>query len=179
MTKYICATCDPYDPCSYESGRTNTEPCRCPLMEGNKPDWKPIGTDDCGKPQLPDWCKPDEYIWDDENQSYRKVLKITDKVLLSTTTGFTYYEEFIDIKRHYREANLRPYNKVEMRTLVGKVIDFEKNSDLVLSYDGESGEIYADDVWFSGKELLNNGYTYLGKPCGILEHLNEKGEWVE
>lgn len=57
MAKYICTACDPYDPCFYDSGRTNTEPCQCPLIGNNKPDWKPIRNEDYGKPQISEMNK--------------------------------------------------------------------------------------------------------------------------
>ena len=126
--------------------------------------------------KLPDWCKVGEWVYNKGEDIYGVVMSIDLPYIEVKYDG---RDIVVNTISAIVQARIRPYNKVEMRTLVGKVIDFEENSDLVISYDGESGEVYADDVWFSGEELLNNGYMYLGKPCGIPVHLNEKGEWVE
>lgn len=178
MTKYRCTRCDVYDPCFYDSGKTNTEPIKCPLVEGNKPHWEPIRNEDYGKPPIPDWVKVGEWIWSNEDQRYLKVLQTTDKVLLSTMSGFTYYEDFIDIKRHYKEAHIRPYNAEEMKALVGKVIDRDGDRGLVLFYEDHTNKVYIMGAWFTA-DIVMKRYTINGLPCGVLEHLNEEGKWVE
>lgn len=176
MTKWQCTKCDPYDPCFYESGKTCTEPTRCPLVEGNKPYWQPIRSEDWGKQQIPDWIKVGAWVYNKGEDIYGVVMSID---LPDIEVKYDGRDIVVNTISTIVQARIRPYNRVEMRTLVGKVIDFEENSDLVISYDGENGEVYVDDVWLSGEELLNNEYMYLGKPCGIPVHLNEKGEWVE
>lgn len=127
--------------------------------------------------ELPGWCKPDEWIWDDEDQRYLKVLRITDTVLLSTVSGLTYYEEFIDIKRHYKEARLRLYSPDEMSSLVGKVLHHSTGAYLVTGFENRWNQVKIESVWREAVELKDL-WTWLdGTPCGMLEHLNEKGSW--
>jgi hypothetical protein len=130
--------------------------------------------------QLPDWCKVGEWVWDVEDSRYVKVISITDKVLLRTKSKCTYYEELKDMAGNYKQARLRPYNAEEMRGLIGKVIETQKDIAMVLGYSSERNKICVATInnYFSAETLLAVGATIDGKPCGVLEHL-ENGEWVE
>ena len=81
-------------------------------------------------------------------------------------------------------ARLRPYNADEMRGLVGKVVTTSsgRHCTLVTAYKQEYSAIEPQvmlNKWLYATDLLNGGNTIDGKPCGVLEHLNENGEWVE
>lgn len=180
MTKYRCTRCDVYDPCFYDSGKAGSEPIRCPLVEGIKPHWKPIRNADYGKPMIPDWIKVGAlvYFWDDA--VYAEITKIEtigcSAPIIHFNNGTSRICGSLSWDAVLR-ARLRPYNAAEMKALVGKVLDWEENRDLVISYDGERGEVYVDDMWLSGEDLLNNGYKYQESPCGVLEYLHkEEGE---
>lgn len=167
MTKWQCTRCDVYDPCFYESGKTCTEPI---------PDWEPIRSENWGKPQIPDWIKVVAWVYDKEECSYGVVLSINMPRIVVEYAD----TDIVNTVNEIVPARVRPYNKDEMKRLVRKVITFEENRDLVISYDAKSGKVFIGDVWLSGENLLNNGYaTCLGEPLGTLEHLNEGGEWVE
>ena len=123
--------------------------------------------------KLPEWCKVGEWVYTC-NGDYRKVEAITDGIVclsggLNVPVG--------DIHSEMVSARLRPYNKEEMRGLVGKVVcGSEGKTFLVLAYSPNT-------VFFGGfshtpEDLTLDIYKLPdGSPCAILEHL-EDGEWV-
>lgn len=128
---------------------------------------------------LPDWCKVGEWVWDVEDSRYVMVKSITDRVLLCTKSKCTYYEELKDMTGNYEQARLRPYNADEMKALVGKVIITPDGVSLICSYDVEDEKIEITTAFYDAQQLLENALYIDGKPCGVLEHLNDDGEWVE
>lgn len=129
--------------------------------------------------QLPEWCKMGEWVWDIEDSRYVKIISITDMVLLCTKDKCTYYEDLEDMKGNYNQARLRPYNAKEMKALMGKVIEHSGDCMLVTAYSQKRNFIIADSVSQTPKDLLDGGYTIDGKPCGVLEHLDDKGVWIQ
>lgn len=125
---------------------------------------------------LPVSCKVGEWVWTTTFNAYFKVDR-ADKLFIDGK-GLDGSEYSITIE-NLRQARLRPYNKKEMRGLVGKVIDWESNRELVISYNAAEVEVYVDRMWCNAEYLMNNEYTIDGKPCGVLEHLNDNGEWVQ
>lgn len=187
MTKWRCTRCDKYDPCFYDSGKTGNEPIRCPLVEGNKPYWEPIRSEDWGKRQipeksdsLPDWIKIDAICWHkrcgyfkvtwiDDVSSRVDIQKIDDK-----SKG---YLSFHTVCNEVYQARLRPYDAEEMNMLVGKVLDWDGDRCLATLYDADMHKVYLG-AWYSADSIMER-FTIDGLPCGVLEHLNEEGEWVE
>lgn len=129
------------------------------------------------KPELPDWCKVGEWVY---YRGYRKIIEVKALrlVLESTHCGnLTVYPE--EIGKEVKPARLRPYNADEMKSLVGKVIcGNDTNFRAMIVYaDGVSGVVETIHYDYNAEELAQS-YTIDGKPCGVLEHL-ENGEWVE
>lgn len=133
--------------------------------------------------QLPDWVKVGETYYDYGARRYFKVTGIDDEKsevsiswepdMSAEVISYSIFKEFA------RPARKRQFNAEEMKALAGKVL-----SD-------SSGEWRSLILWASGVEITTYNRSYSpdtlmvydfvvdGKPCYKLEHLNEKGEWVE
>lgn len=135
-------------------------------------------------PKLPDWCKFGVVGWhkragyfevcaDDELAQRISIRQIDDK-----SRGWLSYETLCT---EVKQARRRPYNTKEMQELIGKVVvDNEHgNMFLVTAFVAvDEGEVCVDGVVYNADDLLEC-YTINGKPCGVLEHLNENREWVQ
>lgn len=129
--------------------------------------------------KLPDWCKVGEWVWLDPQKIYGpagyKKIKNIDGLELTFADGCCIY-----FSHKIKQARLRPYNDDEMKALVGKPITMLDGAVCLCSvYSKRDKSVILDSVHWDAQELLNSGYTLDGKPCGKLEHLNDKGEWVE
>lgn len=141
--------------------------------------------------KLPEWCKVDAICWH-KRCGYFKITYIDDvskrvdiQQVEDTSRG---YFSFNTICNEVKQARLRPYNAEEMRGLVGKVIEVEPGhfslclrvkglwADFLDDCDNEDdrARIISYDC-----DMLKHRNTIDGQPCGVLEHLNEKGEWVK
>lgn len=135
--------------------------------------------------ELPDWCKVGEWVW--SNDSYHKIVRIKTNgcsapvIILDDGNKYTFGSlSWDDIS----QASPRPYNKKEMKALVGKVVD-KKDGDafVVTAYTPELDSrklsaVSIDDMWVTPDAVLEY-FTINGKPCGVFEHLNDNGEWVK
>lgn len=133
--------------------------------------------------QLPVWCKVGETYYDYGAQHYFKVTGIDDEkseVLISwepaALADVISYPLFIG---YAKPARKRQFNEKEMLDLVGKVLSSPSGEwrSLILWASGEEVSTYHRS--YSANTLMDDGYTIDGKPCYKLEHLNDKGEWVE
>lgn len=131
--------------------------------------------------KMPDWCKVGEWVYHDSDGYYYKIKSI-DKVNdeIQITDGKSEYPYTVnEIGTLFSPARLRPYNADEMRGLVGKVIEQRENASVVVFYSSKNGGvIFVNSLVYTATDILNNGYTIDGSPCGVFEHL-ENGEWVE
>lgn len=136
--------------------------------------------------KLPAWCKVDALCWH-KRCSYFKVTYIDDyskhvsiQQVEDKSKG---YLSFHTVCNEVVQARPRPYNEYEMEALVGKAIKTpDGNVYICTAYQKptDAHEAVVDvDAWISAAGLLEDGYTIDGSPCGKLEHLNEKGEWVK
>lgn len=135
------------------------------------------------KDELPDWCKVEEWLYYPEDMGHGVYLKISE-----IKNGVVYAKERDDydpwqisykhIREYAKPAHKRPFNEKEMKALLGKVIVDGENEFFVSAYYGEI-KILAAGVSgeFDAQSLMR--CICEGKPCFKLEHLNEKGEWVE
>ena len=129
------------------------------------------------KTKLPDWCKVGEWVWAIAFNAYFKVDKVDGLFIYGTAFPGSEYSVAIN---NVRQARLRPFNAEEMRGMVGKVINNPCSSRLVTAYnEGDCIKILTSIGWYTADDLMTSDYTIDGKPCGVLEHLNENGEWVE
>lgn len=131
--------------------------------------------------KLPDWFKVGAIGYDNKLNEYFEITNIdNDNVVVKfiETSGYFSYQYFNEF---CSEARKRPFNAYEMKALVGKVIegtsiDFRALIHYYTSADDSVCTIYNS---YNAKELMESHIAIDGKPCYVLEHLNEKGEWVE
>lgn len=124
--------------------------------------------------KLPEWCKVGEWCYGLDIYGKGKYFKI-----IKIQNNYVYGDECCVKSLFVSQARIRPYNSDEMRSLIGKVIEHDNLFILVTYYDGRDNDITLNGYVADAKRLLNEGFTIDGKPCGVLEHLNEDGEWVE
>ncbi len=128
------------------------------------------------KETLPDWCKVGEWVWSDGK--YHKIIETGQDWIRTAWDDHTGI--WGNILHQFSQARLRPYNAEEMKALVGKVLS-QKSYDFrgLIHYASASGnKIDVSNFTYSSEELIGSDYTIDGKPCGVLEHL-ENGEWLE
>lgn len=131
--------------------------------------------------KLPEWCKVGEWVWAIAFNTYFKVDKVDGLFIYGTDFSGSEYSVAIE---NVRQACPRPYNAEEMKALVGKVIEDNYSAHLVIGLikpdpaENVSCHVRASQSWLASDKLLQQ-FTIDGRPCGVLEHLNEKGEWVE
>lgn len=126
--------------------------------------------------QLPDWCKVGAWVYDKAISKYSQVAAEDTTEHLQKVCKFISKGEIV-------QSRLRPYNAEEMKALVGKVIENWHHAHLIIGFikpdpaENLSAFIRAGQCWIAADRLLSD-YTLDGKPCGVLEHL-ENGEWVK
>ena len=132
---------------------------------------------------LPDWCKVGSYVWSDRYGYFEisYINEVSKHVHIRQCNGGTVaFLRFNTIINYSNEARLRPYHEDEMKALVGKSITFKDGAVcLCTAWAAQRKQIILDNASWTAEGLLNVGYTIDGKPCGVYEHLNDEGEWVE
>lgn len=127
---------------------------------------------------LPDWCEVGEWVY---NTVYKEYVQISDidEFEVSLKDGAYCSMGIKSFLEDCRQARLRPYNAEEMKALVGKVITFTDGAvALCTAYSVQNNIVIIDNTSWKPDSLINVGYSINGKPCGVLEHL-ENGEWKE
>ena len=132
---------------------------------------------------LPDWCKVGAIVLKHE---YMEIVEITDngvkcKYLEATEDGTAGKTSVIstDYLITGYPARLRPYNADEMKALVGKSLKHSTGVYLVTAFEYKWDQVNIESVWRDSSELAELWTQLDDKPCGVLEHLNDEGEWVE
>lgn len=139
-------------------------------------DWQNSLLERPEKNTLPDWCKPGAWVWSDGK--YHKIIE-TGQDWIRTAWDDRTGIWGMNILYQFSQARLRPYNAEEMRGLVGKMVTTDKgDASIVTDFDTSLDELCIYAEWYKNKELLNSAWQIDGKPCGVLERL-ENGEWVE
>lgn len=128
-------------------------------------------------PQFPDWAEVGGYVYDERN-GYGKIVSGSVKscyIEFDGGAGDFVPGAFAKLK----QARLRPYNAEEMKSLVGKIICEANASHVATTCIHHDGTDYLrlGIHLYDAEELISKGFTFDGKPCAILEHL-ENGEWV-
>ena len=179
MRKFECNACGRN--CMLEISSA-LDPKHCVLFSVNTTQWQEVKEENTqvklpeqpSNPRmLPDWVKVGEWVYDTTIKEYACIKKEESK-------GW-YFEHIED--GTIIQARKRPFNAEEMKALVGKVVEHKKNLHLVTNYLEDSTDntpyVCVGTNWREAKGLIEHGYTIDGKPCYVLEHLNDKGEWVE
>ena len=127
--------------------------------------------------KLPEWCKNGALAWENGDYFELEVIDEDHRITMKYSDG-TEESVIADyIGKHVKQARLRPYNAEEMKALVTRVIEDEDELMFVTGYDKKDNLVVVWDEYFSADSLLRK-CTIDGKPCGVMEHL-ENGEWVE
>ena len=127
---------------------------------------------------FPEWCKVGEWVYspcgcDPNKGSYFKITQIDDVCIIGENDA-CYVDNAV-------RARLRPYNPEEMKALVGKVVmwdDYKKSFLIIGSSCEDLPMVFFGGCDHTAHDLQVGRYLIDGKPCGVLEHL-ENGEWVE
>ena len=171
-------------PCYVELANDSLIPRNCIFGNSRTPKWERVPDEPEQNPEeteLPDWCKFGEWIFDANENCYAKVICVGELIELlyrcerdQETRSRQYINDFC------KQARLRQHTADEMRQLVGKVLeDKYANLYLATSYLPHRGGLLFGGYYYDAGELLGGGFTINGSPCGVLEHLNDAGEWVE
>jgi hypothetical protein len=183
MKKFECTSCT-HRKCTCELEDTLCSP---PQNCINKyvsfiPNWHEVKEETTTKSsQLPDWCKVGEWVYNVEKKQYQTISLINGTVTCKNidSEGCTQYG-YGAFMGDCVEARKRPFNAEEMQGLVGKVIETKNQIAIVIGYIKNSNRILlGNDNFLSAEQLINLEATSNCKPCYVLEHKNEKGEWVE
>lgn len=184
MIKFECTSCT-HRKCTCELEDTLCSP---PQNCINKyvsfiPNWHEVKEETTTKrSRLPDWVKECAIGYDNEQKRYFEVIDIDKKWVdieyLDDGNGATC--SYTDMQ-NCSEAVKRPFNEKEMQGLVGKIMEHATGRYLITacaSFSTGEWKIEADDQYYLAELLLKDDFTIDGKPCYVLEHL-ENGEWVE
>ena len=178
MTKWKCNKIGCYGDCEIDIAAPYA-PATCVCFDKKRAEWRFVQKEPEQKQKsettLPDWCKVGEWVYSIPAQKYDKIIAI--QYLRIVTREMKYTDDYIN-DGNVVQARLRPYNKAEMKALVGKVLDRNGDRGLVIAYDDDTNRVYLLlGAWFSADFIMKN-HTIDGKPGGVLEHL-ENGVWVE
>ena len=193
MKKFKCTEC--IAECELTLKTDEFMPHYC-LSDKEEADWHEVkevysaknAQPDVEAKQLPEWVKIGAVGYDAMNNEYFEITHIENdsfrakSIDSSNSCSSLYFNEFV------YEANKRPFNDAEMKALVGKILTHKETGDLTLvtdfinHYDKDLdlhyGTVFAFDDNYTDGDLMTD-CTLDGKPCYVLEHLNEKGEWVK
>lgn len=133
--------------------------------------------------KLPDWCKVGAYVW-----SGGEYFEVTENHLSDDWVGFKnivtgvrgcYTPRYLS--DHFKQARLRPYSAEEMKALMGKVIKKGPSMHIVTGFENVFDNecmVHVNGCLYGAKDLLRQ-FTINNKPAGVLEHLDDKGEWIK
>lgn len=142
-------------------------------------------------PTIPDWCKTGALVYVTPNNRepfYGKIYGVTYSRVYNTTEvkvtldGETVVGVFT--WDNVRRARLRPWTYKEA---IGKTVfwkfDNSKKEIVSMIYradDGGNVYVFGHGELKAKKLMMDGRFSQSdGSPCGVLEHENEKGEWVE
>ena len=180
MTKYICECFDAAIRCTHET--TGSCPTFCSLS-GSKANWHEVEEQ---KPNLPEWCKIGAWVWFRGN----KFFGYDPEYLKITAIGHNGKENVIDCGKKInfplsvvKQARLRPWTYKEAPETLKVISKCEPEQMICLflaSRNKHSVQYTTLPAWYIEVNILMDKYLQLdGSPCGVLEHKNEQGEWVE
>lgn len=143
-------------------------------------DWQNSLIERPAKP-LPDWCKVGEWGYDTAVECYFEIVGIThfnvDVAYIGKAWRYNIGRDIFD--DNYRPTHLRAFNNKEMEALVGKVLKRNTGLYLVTAYENRQNQVKIEGGWRDADALMRIWTWPTGAPCGVREHLNDAGEWVE
>lgn len=187
--------------CEFETTCTG-KPDFCPL-DGHSAKWEEVAGESEQKPnepvtdcnqlatncsQLPDWCEVGGWFYfaSSNFEEDRKYLKITESKNGGIFAKEKYDSDpcwfsFVSLKQFAKPASLRPWTA---REAIGKVVCWEgdyshrENIAIINAVDFE-GFVIGDLIGNTDLQGLTTSCFYQpdGKPCGVLEHMSDDGEW--
>ena len=182
MTKYECR-CAANSPCRCViECSPGIAPFRCCLTGASSCNWRRVGDQ---KPELPKWCKVGAWVWygpfDGINfeQPYFKIERIDGELVYekSHNNGFPVHYAYL------KQARLRPWTYKEAPETLKVISKCEPEQMICLflaSRNKHSVQYTTLPAWYIDVKILMDKYLQLdGSPCGVLEHKNEQGEWVQ
>lgn len=177
MTKYICECLDGARKCTHETSGFSA-PTVCCVRANATCHWRRVKNQEVETPvpKLPEWCKIGAWVWNDEI-GYGKIEQEprTGELLVFFGGGTRAFEA-----ERYKEARLRPWNDDELKSKVGKVFEDDvKNLTLCFRYHRDDETLHFAGKLMSAQLFTESDWKLDGSPCGVLEHKNEDGEWVE
>lgn len=183
MKKFECDDCNAN--CKVTVKHGECPPCFC-IYDVSGAGWHEVKEENTqqfgNSEQLPDWVKVGEWVYCPTTRNYGEVVDQQGNTVLLRPFGSDDDEVFSKdiniILERGKPARKRPFNVYEMKAMVGKVLSGDKFDYCALITYTEAEMIETQHYTYTSDELIN-GYTIDGKPCYKLEHLNEKGEWVE
>lgn len=184
MTKYICECLDGAGKCTHETPSFSAPTLYCVRAHATC-HWRAAEEQ---KPELPEWCKIGAWVWfkGDKDTGYEPgYLKITD-------VGYNGIENVINAEGDgiismplsvVKEARLRPWTYKEAPETLKVISKCEPEQMICLflaSRNKHSVQYTTLPAWYIDVKILMDKYLQLdGSPCGVFEHKNENGEWVE
>ena len=178
MSKWKCEKCGTTVPCVLDYGEASkTNPALCVIGKYLTPNWQEVKEETEKKKEtaLPDWCKVGEWVWTITYDAYFMVDEVNELFIVGEDC---YGDNYSVTLEKARPARLRPYNAEEMKKLVGKVLQYNTDSYLVTAFENRLNQVKIESVWRDADELMKVWICLDGKPCGVMEHL-ENGEWIE
>ncbi len=182
MTKYECR-CVAHKPCRCViECSIGFAPLRCCLTGDSSCNWRRVENQEVETPvpKVPEWCKIGAWVWNDEI-GYGKIEQEprTGELLVFFGGGTRAFEA-----ERYKEARLRPWTYKEAigKTVFWKFDNSKKEIASMIDRADDEGNVY---VFGYGelkakKLMMEERFSQSdGLPCGVLEHKNEEGEWVE
>ena len=185
MTKYICECLDGARKCTHETPGFST-PTLCCVRANATCHWRKVENQEgeAPAPIIPEWCREGAWVHvtpDNREPYYGKVYAVDcSGVWIAVENAIAIRTFFIN---RIRPARLRPWTYKEAPETL-KVIDkYEPDRIVCLflaSKNKNSVQYTTLPAWYIDTKTLMDKYMELdGSPCGVLEHKNEQGEWVE
>ena len=148
-------------------------------------DWKNSIVKRPEKTTLPGWCKVGEWVWVKAEKSYERITWTKDRTF--GTNMLIWNVEAID--KTVFQARLRPWTFEEAPAVL-KVKDphgfalaylspFGGKYIIAYHHPDEYEKMNLGEVTFTFSAFADIFTQVDGKPCGVLEHINDAGEWVE
>lgn len=179
MTKYECCYAE-HKPCRCVIECSDgVAPFRCCLTGDRSCNWRKV------EDQKPEWCKVGAWVWHGPvdgiafEQPYFKIERIVGELAYekSHNSGIPVHYTYL------KPARLRPWTYEEAPETL-KVIDKHEPKRIIClflaSKNKNSVQYTTLPAWYIDTKTLMDNYMQLdGSRCGVLEHKNEQGEWVE